>query len=202
MAEKTEQQNTPTLVKASARSLRISPRKMRLITNLVKDMRVSDAMTQLKFTNKKGAKFMSTLLKSAVANAENNFSLNSDNLFIKTATCDMGQTMKRYFPRARGSAFIIRRKNSHVNVILEERAQKTVKKSRFALPVRAKKEDKPVVTQEGSVGNPESGPAAEQTKNTKGQQASEHKATHMENAESTVEQKAGEHTSGGDYQSK
>lgn len=198
MAETSEKLNTPTLVKASARSLRISPRKMRLITNLVKDMRVSDAMTQLKFTNKKGAKFMATLLKSAVANAENNFSMNGENLFIKTATCDMGQTMKRYFPRARGSAFVIRRKNSHVNVILEERATKSVKKSRFALPLRAKKADKPAVTKEGSVGNPESGPAAEIIN----EQATEHKATHMENAESTVEQKAGKHVSGGDHQSK
>ncbi len=201
MADKTEQQNTPQLIKASARSLRISPRKMRLVTNLVKDMRVADALTQLRFTNKKGAKLLTTLLNSAVANAENNFSLKADGLFIKTITCDMGQTMKRFFPRARGSAFVIRRKNSHVNVVLEERAVKALKKSRFALSTltnRSSKKDKPVITKEGSVGVPESGPSAKFDT----EQASEHKATHMENAEAVVEQKTGDHVTGGDHQSK
>ena len=155
-------------------------------------------MTQLRFTNKKGAKILTTLLKSAVANAENNFSMSGDSLFIKTITCDMGQTMKRFFPRARGSAFVIRRKNSHVNVILEERAVKAAKKSRFALPSRTAKKDKPVVTQEGSVGVPEAGPDADFVN----EQANEHKATHMENAEAVVEQKTGDHVTGGDHQSK
>lgn len=116
------------LVRAHARSLRIAPRKMRLVTNLVKDMRLSEAMTQLQFTNKKGAKMLQKLLLSAAANAENNFSLNRDGLFIKTITCDMGPMLKRSFPRARGSAFMIRRKMSHVNVVLEERAVKARKK--------------------------------------------------------------------------
>ncbi len=116
------------LVRAHARSLRIAPRKMRLVTNLVKDMRVNDAVTQLQFVNKKGAKMLQKLLQSAAANAENNFSLNRDNMFIKTITCDMGPMLKRSFPRARGSAFMIRRKMSHVNVVLEERIIKSKKK--------------------------------------------------------------------------
>src|SRR4051812_35464379 len=85
------------LVRAHARGLRISPRKMRLVTNLIKDMRVNDALTQLQFTNKKGAKMLQKLLQSALANAENNFSLNGNNMFVKTITCDMGPVMKRSF---------------------------------------------------------------------------------------------------------
>ncbi len=132
------------LVRAHARSLRIAPRKMRLVTNLVKDMRVNDAVTQLQFLNKKGAKMLQKLLQSAAANAENNFSLNRDNMFIKTITCDMGPVMKRSFPRARGSAFMIRRKLSHVNVILEERDVKPKKKRApvVAKAVRPEPKDK------------------------------------------------------------
>ena len=129
------------LVRAHARSLRIAPRKMRLVTNLVKDMRYNDAMTQLSFTNKKGAKMLQKLLQSAAANAENNFSLNRDSLFIKELTCDMGPVMKRSFPRARGSAFMIRRKLSHVNVILEEREVKA-KKKKPVVPKAVKPEAK------------------------------------------------------------
>lgn len=122
------------LVRAHARKLRIAPRKMRLVTNLVKGMRVTDAVTQLQFVNKKGALMLQKLLQSAAANAENNFSLNRDNMFIKSITCDMGPVLQRSFPRARGSAFIIRRKMAHVNVVLEERDVKVKKKK----PVVAK----------------------------------------------------------------
>lgn len=140
MADKTAQLNKKTgkatavqpvakqLVRAHARRLRIAPRKMRLVTNLVRNMRVNDAMTQLQFVNKKGAKMLQKLLQSAQANAENNFSLNRDNMFIKEITTDMGSELKRSFPRARGSASIIRRKMSHVNVVLEERDVKPKKK--------------------------------------------------------------------------
>lgn len=187
MATAVKQENNKTLVRASARSLHISPRKMRLVTNLVKGMRASDAITQLSFTNKKGAKYLSRLLQSAVANAQNNFSLDANNLFVKSATCDMGQTMKRYFPRARGSAFVIRRKMAHVNVVLEERAASGSKKSRFALPKRAKK-DEPIKTQEGSIGEPE---AMTETPTKKAKKVSEHKAEHQENTESTLREKDG-----------
>ncbi len=77
MAQKVVQSNTKQaakpLVTAHARNLRIAPRKMRLVTNLVKNLRVADALTQLHFTNKKAAKMLSKLLMSASANAENNF---------------------------------------------------------------------------------------------------------------------------------
>jgi large subunit ribosomal protein L22 len=189
MATKVEQANNHTLVRASARSLHISPRKMRLVTNLVKGLRASEAVSQLSFTNKKGAKYLSRLIQSAVANAENNFSLKADNLFVKSATCDMGQTMKRYFPRARGSAFVIRRKMTHVNVVLEEKAVAASKKPRFSLPKRVKK-DQPIKTQEGSLGEPEAMTTSPET--AKGVKVSEHKAKHQENTETTIREKTGD----------
>ena len=189
MAEKQLPKENTKLVTASAKGLHISPRKMRLVTNMVKGMRAVDAMNQLRFMNKKGAPYMSRLIASAVANAENNFSLTPETLFIKSVTCNMGQTMKRFFPRARGSAFIVRRKLCAVNLVLEERPG-AAKKSRFAMLKRAKK-DKPTPTVEGSIGVPESGPEVKEVENN-----IESAAILPENAEndkSVLEEKAGEH---------
>lgn len=181
MANKVEQQNKK-LVKASARNLRISPRKMRLVTNLVKNMKADEAITQLQFVNKKGAPMVIKLLQSAIANAVNNFSLNASGLFIKSITTDMGSVMKRTQPRARGSAFIIRRKMSHVNVILEEREVKAKSKGPKAAIKKVKKEE-PVQTQEGSLG------LAEETE-TKTKTASKApKELHRENFEKVVDKK-------------
>jgi large subunit ribosomal protein L22 len=187
MATEAVKENKKVLVRASARSLRLAPRKMRLVTNLVKGMRASEAITQLQFTNKKGADMVIKLIRSAVANAENNFSLNADNLYIQSITCDMGATLQRYFPRARGSAFVIRRKMCHVNLILEEReGKKSAKSSRFALPKRDKK-SAPVKTQEGSVGIP-----AETTEKLSRAKSKKTAPTeHAENKSETVKEKSG-----------
>ncbi len=184
MADKTLQENTVVakqLVRAHARNLRISPRKLRLVTNLVKNMRVGDALVQLQFTNKKGAPMIAKLLQSAVANAEHNFSLNRDGLFIKSITCDMGPVLQRAFPRARGSAFVIRRKMSHVNLVLEEKDVK--RKKSTAKVVTAKKESKPVKTVEGSLGLPVE--KSEKLPNN----LKKAKAVHHENEAGLVEQK-------------
>jgi large subunit ribosomal protein L22 len=133
MSDNSKQQNMPRLVTASARDLHLSPRKMRLVTNLLKGMQVDDAMVQLQHLNKKGAPMVAKALRSAVANAKNNFSLETDRLYIKSITADMGKVMKRYFPRARGSAFVIRRKLSHVNIVLEERKKSGTAKRKFDL---------------------------------------------------------------------
>ena len=109
------------LVNASAKHVHLAPRKMRLVTNAVKNLSVADALIQLQHMNKKGAPMVIKLLKSAVANAQHNFSIAPDHLFIRSITTDQSQVMKRYFPRARGSAFTIRRKLSSVNLVLEER---------------------------------------------------------------------------------
>jgi large subunit ribosomal protein L22 len=139
------------LVKASARNLHLAPRKMRLVTNLLKGMRATDAVVQLQFVNKKGAPIVKKLLESALANAENNFSQKREDMVIQTITCDMGAAMKRFFPRARGSAFVIRHKLSHVNVTLV--AKPTGKKG-VTLPKKAKAAKAPA-TNAGTTGVPE-----------------------------------------------
>jgi large subunit ribosomal protein L22 len=116
-------------VTASAKYLRLSPRKVRLVTNLVKGMWALDAVAQLQFVNKKPAIYVSDVIKSAIANGANNFNLRKESLYIKSITCDAGPKMKRYMPRAQGRASEIRRPLAHINVLLEERSGST--KNRF-----------------------------------------------------------------------
>ena len=121
---KTAQSKTAEVQKtaeAHAMGLRLSPRKARLVTNLVKGLPALEAIEQLRFVNKKASKFVIDLLHSAVANAEHNFKLDADRLYIKTLTCDMGPKLKRYMPRAQGKASEIRKPTSHLHVTLEER---------------------------------------------------------------------------------
>src|SRR4051812_11037045 len=120
------------LVTAYANHLHVAPRKMRLVTNMVKNMYALDALTQLAHTNKKAAPMVTKLLNSAIANAQHNFSLAPETLYIKSITADQGKVMKRYFPRARGSAFVIRRKMCHVNIVLEERKKGKAAASKFS----------------------------------------------------------------------
>ncbi|MFA5991230.1 MAG: 50S ribosomal protein L22 [Candidatus Doudnabacteria bacterium] len=137
MSTNTAKTESGKLVKASANHLHVSPRKMRLVTNLIKGMSVASALAQLQHANKKASPMMIKLLQSAVANAKNNFSLQTDHLYVKEVTCDMGKVMKRYFPRARGSAFVIRRKMCHVNLVLEERAHSKAGKAKLGFLKKA-----------------------------------------------------------------
>jgi large subunit ribosomal protein L22 len=129
------------LVRAHARDLHIAPRKMRLVTNLVKNMNALDAIVQLQHTEKKASPMLIKLIQSAVANAKNNFSLDPQHLFIKSITADMGKVMKRYFPRARGSAFEIKRKMSHINIVLEERKKGKASKAKAGFLNKPKAEE-------------------------------------------------------------
>lgn len=130
------------VIKASARYLRIAPRKMRLLTNLVKNMYVDQAIVNLNHAPQKGSEFLIRAIKSAAANAVNNFSIKAEDLFVKSLTCDMGPVLKRSFPRARGSAFVIRRKMSHVNVELVERKRGGKAASRLELFKKKQAEEK------------------------------------------------------------
>ena len=136
------------LVVASARHLRIAPRKMSLVTNMVKGMHALSAIQQLEHTNKKASLMLIKLLKSAIANAQNNFSLEPQQLYIKSVTTDMGTVMKRYMPRARGSAFTIKRKMCHVNLVLESRTGGKAVKSKFQLFKKSQEKTAPSVDQE------------------------------------------------------
>ena len=143
MAKTSATTESAKLVKASARHLHIAPRKMRLVTGLVNGMNALDAITQLEHANKKAAPMLIKLIQSAVANAKNNFSLDVNHLFIKSISADQSKVMKRYFPRARGSAFEIRRKMSHVNIILEERKAGKASKVKAGFLNKPKEEEKP-----------------------------------------------------------
>jgi large subunit ribosomal protein L22 len=107
-------------VKARAKFIRTSPRKARMVTELVNGKGVEEALNILAFTKRAPAKIVAKLLKSAVANADQMKNIDVDTLFIKQITVDQGPTMKRYRPRAMGRATMIRRRMSHITVVLEE----------------------------------------------------------------------------------
>lgn len=106
---------------ARARYLRISPRKARLVADLVKGKKVEEALGVLAFTNKKFARQLTKIIRSAVANAEHNTGLDVDALWVKNVIVDQGPTWKRWRPRAMGRATMIRKRTSHVTVVLEEK---------------------------------------------------------------------------------
>lgn len=108
--------------KATVRHVRITPRKIRLVTALVRGKAINEALTILKFSSRKRvAKTLSTLLESAVANAEQKGRIDVDNLYIKTLLVDQGPTLKRYMARAKGAGTQIMKKTSHISVVLEEK---------------------------------------------------------------------------------
>jgi len=108
-------------VQAKARFLRISPRKARLSADLVRGKKVQKALTDLAFCQKAGSKIIAKLLKSALANADQLGSIDIDGLFIKRIFVDEGPTMKRFRPRAMGRATRIRKRMSHITVVLDEK---------------------------------------------------------------------------------
>ena len=107
--------------KAVAKYVRIAPRKVRVVMNLIRGKNVADAFAILKFTPKVGADVIEKVLKSAVANAENNFDMNVDKLYVASAYVDQGPTLKRIHPRSRGQAFSILKRTSHDTVVVAER---------------------------------------------------------------------------------
>jgi len=130
-------------VKAKAKYIRMSPRKVRLVVNLVKNLKVNQALDQLKFINKKAAEPVEKLLKSAIANAEHNFNLQQNNLVIKKFTVDEGPTLHRFMPRAHGRATPIRKKDCHLNLVLGEIIASKVKTKKIELEAPVKLETRP-----------------------------------------------------------
>ncbi|MEA3272116.1 MAG: 50S ribosomal protein L22 [Patescibacteria group bacterium] len=108
-------------IKASVKYIRKSPRKVRLVVDLIRGLDVKDAENQLKFTPKLAKEPILKLLRSAIANAENNFQLKKENLFIKKIVVDEGPTLKRWHPRAHGRAATIRKRSSHIDIVLGEK---------------------------------------------------------------------------------
>jgi len=112
-------------IRAVAKYVRISPRKVRIVMDLIRGKDVADALAILKFTPKRGAVLITKVLNSAIANAENNFDLDAENLYVSKCFVDQGPTMKRIHPRSRGQAFGILKRTSHITVIVSEKEKET-----------------------------------------------------------------------------
>lgn len=106
--------------RAVARYMRISPQKMRLIMDEVRGKKVDEAIRLLSFSPKRGAHLLKKLINSAVANAEANKEIDVDTLYVKRVYADQGPIMKRFRPRAMGRASRIKKRTSHLTVILDE----------------------------------------------------------------------------------
>ena len=118
-------------VKAKLKNLRISPRKVRLVASLIKGMDVENALFQLSSTVKGSSKSIEKLLKSAIANAENNFGLERKNLFVADIQIGEGPILKRWLPRAYGRATQIMKRTSTVFLTLEEKVEKKIKEEKI-----------------------------------------------------------------------
>jgi len=153
---------------------RISPKKARDVAREIQGLPVSDAIDTLNFTPKKAAFLIGKTLKSAVANAENNHDLAADSLHVKEANISEGPSSRRFKPRARGSASAIRKRTSHIYIILTDEVEVEEKPARDQKPKAKKKpepkaeveeviEDAPVEDAEGAAVEPaaEEAPAEE-----------------------------------------
>ena len=105
-------------VKAVVKNTGVSPRKVRLLVNMVRGKKVSEALTMLRFTPTPTARIVAKVIKSAAANAENNFQMSPEDLKIVRIMADEAQTLKRYRPRSRGRASPILKRSSHITVIV------------------------------------------------------------------------------------
>jgi large subunit ribosomal protein L22 len=144
--------------KAVSKYNRISARKTRLVANMVRGEKAANAFYILKFTPQKAARLVEKTLKSAVANAENNFSAGKEDLFISEIMIDEGPTLKRYRPRARGMASAIMKRTSHVTIVLESKEKqnkKKVKGEQAEKKLKKKNVKKAVKESQSATGHPE-----------------------------------------------
>jgi large subunit ribosomal protein L22 len=107
--------------KAVARYIRIAPRKMRLVVDLIRGKQVGEAIAILKHTPRSASPVIEKVLMSAVANAEHNMNLDANSLVVSKVFVDEGPTLKRFRPRAMGRASRINKRTSHVTVVLSEK---------------------------------------------------------------------------------
>ena len=108
--------------KAIHKYVRISSMKVSIVLGLIRNKSVKEAFAILQYTAKDAAGVINKVLKSAVANAENNLSLDAANLYVAKAYAGQGPTLKRFQPHAQGRAFRIKKRTSHITVIVRERA--------------------------------------------------------------------------------
>ena len=107
--------------KATLRNARISSRKVKIVADIVRGKNVDEALAIIKYTPKASSEVLEKLLKSAIANTENNHYMTRANLYIAEIYANQGPTLKRIRPAAKGSAFKIRKRTSHITIVLRER---------------------------------------------------------------------------------
>jgi large subunit ribosomal protein L22 len=110
-------------VRAQAKHVRQSPYKVRRVLDLVRGLPVDEARVVLDFTNRKAAVTIKKVLDSAIANAEHNFALDAEELYVQQAYADEGPTLKRWRPRARGRATKIRKRTSHITIVVADQEE-------------------------------------------------------------------------------
>jgi large subunit ribosomal protein L22 len=126
-------------IKAKLNNLKISPRKVRLVVDVVRGLESNKALNQLKHLNKKAAKPVEKLLHSCIANAVNNYDLDKNNLLVKTISVCEGATLHRWMPKAHGRATPIRKRTSHIEIVLSEikdSGKKEAKKQKVEKPIK------------------------------------------------------------------
>lgn len=110
-------------VRATAKYIRISPRKVRLVVDAIRGKSASEAMAMLQFMPQGAAKEVYKVVKSAVANAENNFNLSPEDLYVAAVTANEGPTLKRFRPRAHGRVGSVLKRSSHITVVVGEKEE-------------------------------------------------------------------------------
>ena len=123
MEEKQETMENEVIPSASAtlKYARISSRKVKIVADLIRGKNVDEALAIVKFTPKAASEVVEKLLKSAIANAENNHGMKSNNLYVAEIYANQGPTLRRIRPAAKGSAVRIRKRTSHITIVLKER---------------------------------------------------------------------------------
>jgi len=123
--------------RATAKYVRVSAQKARLVVDLIRGKMIPEALSILEFSTKAVSRPIKKVLNSAVANAENNSNLDVDRLYVKTAFVDQGPVMKRMHANTMGRGFIVKKKMSHITLILDERAGAKAKAKKDAVKAKS-----------------------------------------------------------------
>jgi len=109
--------------KAIVKYVRLSPRKVRQVVDLIRGKKVNEALAILRYVPKRASEVVTKAVKSAAANAENNMQMERDELFVTSCFVDQGPTLKRFQPRAMGRADVIRKRTSHITVMVGDKKE-------------------------------------------------------------------------------